>query len=97
LIAPASRFDGEQFPILAKEFQIKSFNRYFILATRFWETELAVEFEDRLIKPFAHDVAILIKGAPPESPDFPIVDAEGNLPPSVKLDDNIRIERIANV
>ena len=96
LIAPASRVDGRNFPPLAQEFQIKSFNNYFLTATRFWDTELAVEFEDRLIKPFARDVANLIRRAPPSSPDFPIIDAEGDLPPSAKLDETIRIGRIAN-
>src|SRR5262249_34011253 len=64
LIAPASRQDGKFFPIDARALQMAKFNEYALTATKFWETAYAVEFEVDLIKPFARDVARLIKQAP---------------------------------
>jgi hypothetical protein len=97
LVAPASRADGSKFPPLAKQVQMASFDDYFVTIPAFWESVRAAEFERLLIKPFARDVASLIRHAPPASSEFPIVDAEVEFASDVKLDDNIRIERIANV
>lgn len=96
LIAPASRCDGTNFPSDAREFQIASFNDYALTVPSFWETIRAVEFEERLIKPFASDIASMIKDAPDHSIDFPIVDCEGDLPTATLLKEKIRIRRIAN-
>ena len=98
LVAPASRADGLNFPTHARDFQFKRFNDYALLATRFWDTELAVEFEEKEIKPFARDVAQLIRQAPDFSPHFPIVHIDdANMPPEALVTDDIVIDRIANV
>ncbi len=96
LIAPASRCDGENFPSDAREFQFASFNKYAHTVTSFWKTDRAAEFEDQLIKPFASDVASMIRDAPDHSTDFPIVDCEADLPATTLLKERLRIRRIAD-
>jgi len=94
LIAPASRVDGQFFPIDARALQIAKFNDYALTATKFWETPYAAEFEIQLVKPFARDVAKLIQQAPDFVDDFPIVDIDTDLPETAFLKDEIMIRRI---
>jgi TIR domain len=95
LIAPASRADGQFFPIDARALQIAKFNDYALYATKFWETGYAAEFEIQLVKPFALDVAKLIRQAPDFAEDFPVVDIDMDLPATALLRDEIMIPRIA--
>jgi hypothetical protein len=57
----------------------------------FWNTELAVEFENRCLKAFAKDLAAIISNAPPYQESFPVVEA-----PDDKIKDEEVIERIAD-
>jgi hypothetical protein len=75
LIAPASFHDGECFPAEAKARQVTDFSEYTFIAPFFWKTNGAVEFEKRRLKPFAEDLAKLIRQAPPYSENFPVVEA----------------------
>ena len=93
LIAPASRQDGKFFPIDAKSLQFAKFNEYAIIATQFWETAYAVKFEVELIKPFARDVAKLIKQAPAFVNSFPVVDIDADLPTSAFIEEDTLITR----
>ena len=75
LVIPASYHDGESFPIEAKARQWVDFSNYTSTFARFWETESAVQFEDRYLKRFARDTATRIRNAPPFDPNFPLVEA----------------------
>jgi hypothetical protein len=66
-----------------------------LVATKFWETPYAAKFEEELVKPFALDVAKLIKQAPDFTDDFPVVDIDGDLPDTALLKQEILIHRIA--
>jgi hypothetical protein len=96
LIAPASRQDGKFFPIDARALQIAKFNEYALIATKFWETPYAADFEVQLIKPFARDVAKLIRQAPDFVDSFPVVDIDGDLPETALLKEKFLIPRIAS-
>lgn len=74
LIMPASFFDGRNFPAKAKERQFADFSPYTSSLPKFWDTHLAVEFEDALLKQFAKDLALLVRNAPPYDPTFPLVE-----------------------
>ena len=76
LVLPASFHDGESFPQQAKEIQMKDFSRFASTIPRFWDTEHAVTFEESLLKPFARDLAAMIRDAPPYDAEFPIIEAE---------------------
>jgi hypothetical protein len=95
LIAPASRQDGKFFPIDARALQIAKFNDYALIATKFWETAYAAQFEVDLIKPFARDVAKLIREAPDFVDSFPVVDIDCDLPKSAFLEEDTQISRIS--
>src|ERR1700692_597452 len=56
LIIPASYHDGNYFPAEARAKQILDLSNYTSTASRFWETEIAVEFERRCLMRFAKDV-----------------------------------------
>lgn len=92
LIIPASFHDGETFPENAKAVQMKNFSDYTSTMPRFWDTDLAVEFEKKLIRPFARDLAAKIRGAPPFNPTFPVVTA-----PDIEVQGELPIGRIADV
>ena len=96
LIAPASRHDGNRFPIDAKSLQIAKVNDYALIATKFCDSPYAVEFEIQLVRPFARDVAKLIRQAPEFVENFPVVDIDGDLPESAILKEEILISRIAS-
>lgn len=92
LVLPASFIDGESFPPEAKAKQIMDFSDYTSTAARFWETSIAVDFENRRLKPFAKDVAALVRGAPPFTPDFPVVEV-----PQSETTVPARVGRISDV
>lgn len=92
LIMPASFIDGEHFPNEAKAKQYKDFSSYTSTLPTFWQTALAVSFENDLIKPFARDLAALIKSAPPYNSGFPVVLASDE-----EVLQEAVIRRIANV
>jgi hypothetical protein len=75
LILPASYFDGESFPPEARAVQFSDFSNYASTMPRFWDTELAVEFENNLLRPFASDIAAIIRDAPAYDDAFPVIDA----------------------
>jgi len=74
LVMPASYFDGDTFPSEASARQFPKFNNFASTMPKFWDTELAVRFEDEKIKPFAHELAKMILSAPPYDDNFPIVE-----------------------
>lgn len=76
LVMPASYFDGKTFPPNARKKQFSDFSKYASTLPRFWDTEFAVEFENTALKPFADDLANLIRGAPTYSDTFPIVEVK---------------------
>ena len=83
LVAPASYHDGACFPHEAKAKQMIDLSNFTSISTRFWDTELAVEFDTKCLKPFAKDIAALVRMAPPFDPDFPFVEVQQlDLPPS---------------
>src|SRR5262249_15979788 len=75
LVAPASYFDGESFPKDATAVQFVDFSEYASTMPKFWETESAVTFETMRLKPFAKDLARLIRAAPEYDDSFPLVEA----------------------
>ena len=91
LVMPASFFDGKNFPEAATARQFADFSAYASTIPRFWNTKLAIVFEDKLLKPFAKDLAAMIGQAPPFDEGFPIVLAN---------DEDVlaagKIERLAN-
>jgi hypothetical protein len=91
LIMPASYFDGETFPPDATARQIIDFSEFASTMPKFWETDAAVKFEDRL-KLFAKDLAAMIRAAPPYDDAFPIVEAEDR-----QVLAQATIERLAHV
>jgi TIR domain len=92
LVMPASYFDGETFPPDATAKQFLDFSTFASTMPKFWETELAVHFEEQLLKPFAHDLAAMVRSAPPYNDAFPIVEV-----PNHQVADAGTIERTANV
>jgi hypothetical protein len=92
LVMPASYFDGETFPPDATAKQFLDFSKFASTMPKFWETELAVDFEKHRLMPFAHDLAIIVRSAPPYDDAFPIVEV-----PISQVADAGTIERTANV
>lgn len=92
LILPASFFDGETFPEEARDTQFVDFSEFASTMPRFWDTELAVKFEQHYLKPFAKELARIIRAAPPFKQDFPIVEANAR---DIREDDVI--DRISHV
>lgn len=74
LIVPARYFDGEYYPDLAKDVQSRDFSPYTFNSPRFWDSELALEFEQKHLREFAKEVADAIKSAPEFSDSFPIIE-----------------------
>jgi TIR domain len=74
LVAPASFFDGENFPRDAKEKQFMDFSDFANTMDAFWRTKAAAKFEKDLLKPFARDLARIICSAPPYDDAFPIIE-----------------------
>lgn len=79
LVMPASYFDGESFPPSAKDRQFVDFSEYASTMPKFWETELAVSFENQRLKSFARDLAKMIISAPPYTDEFPVVEVPDHL------------------
>lgn len=74
LVMPASYFDGEAFPARATAKQFLDFSEYTSTMPKFWETEPAVRFEAELLRPFARDLAAMIRSAPDFDDGFPVVE-----------------------
>jgi TIR domain len=91
LVIPARYYDGEHYPSLAKQRQSPDFSDYTSTMPQFWKTEYAVEFERKLIQPFARDLAASIRLAPRFDPNFPIVEADDSL-----ILKDTRIDRISD-
>jgi hypothetical protein len=79
LVVPARYHDGEYYPRPAKDRQSIDFSEYASTMPRFWDTERAVEFERVLLRPFAKDLALIIRSAPTFDPGFPLVEASEDL------------------
>jgi hypothetical protein len=79
LVIPARYHDGEHYPRPARNRQSVDFSDYASTMPRFWDTERAVDFERSLLRPFARDLAAIIRSAPPFDPEFPLVEAEDEL------------------
>jgi hypothetical protein len=91
LVIPARYFDGEHYPEPAKERQSRDFSKFACIMPRFWETEHAVEFDLTQLRPFASDLAQIIRAAPPFDPNFPVVEASDDL-----LLGDTRIDRVGD-
>ena len=91
LVLPASYFDGESFPQAAKDIQFRDFSRFASTMPRFWDTESAVRFEETCLRPFAEDLARIIRSAPNYNDAFPVVEAA-----SREVQSEPTIGRIAN-
>lgn len=92
LVMPASFFDGETFPPDATATQFVDFSEFASTMPRFWDTESAVEFEKRRLKPFAKDLARMIRSAPPFNDQFPIVEVADD-----RVQQQETITRVADV
>lgn len=92
LIIPASYFDGENFPPAAQATQFLDFSEFASTMPRFWDTESAVRFEEQRIRPFARDLAAMIRHAPPYNDSFPI-----HVAPDDAVQQEETIGRIADV
>jgi TIR domain len=79
LVIPARYHDGEHYPGPAKDIQSVDFSDYASTMPRFWDTERAVEFERSLLRPFARDLAEIIRAAPPFDPRFQVFEAGDDL------------------
>ena len=91
LVMPASFFDGETFPPRALERQFLKFNDFTSTMPSFWTTALADMFERERLKPFAHDLANLIRNAPGYDDAFPVEEALDE-----QVEDEKTIERPAD-
>jgi len=74
LVMPASYFDGDTFPQKAKNRQFLDFSEFASTMPKFWDTELAVKFENERLRRFAHDLAEMIRKSPPFDEAFPVVE-----------------------
>jgi hypothetical protein len=72
LVMPAAYFDGQNFPADARSIAHLDFSEYTSTMPRFWNTKSAVRFEKECIKPFASDIAEIIRRAPPYDDAFPV-------------------------
>ena len=75
LVLPASYFDGKSFPPKAQAIQFPDFSHYSSTLPSFWDTTLAVDFENLCLRPFARDVADTIRQSPDYDDSFPVVEA----------------------
>ena len=91
LVMPASYFDGATFPTAASATQFSDFSQFASTMPKFWDTEPAVKFEELLLRPFARDLAAIIRNAPAYDDGFPIVEA-----PDDEVQQEETIGRIAN-
>ena len=92
LVVSAHYSDGKNFPQKAKDRQSMTFEEYTSTSPVFWKTLRADEFEDKCLKKFTEDVAVILNAAPPYSADFPLDEATGEL----VLPEIIPIERPGN-
>jgi hypothetical protein len=92
LVMPASYFDGETFPATATERQFLDFSEFASTMPSYWNTESAVRFENERLKPFAHDLAAMIRNAPPYDDAFPVVEATDD-----RVEPEAIIARLADV
>jgi TIR domain-containing protein len=76
LVVPVSYFDGNTFPPDAKARQFPDVSKFTSTMERFWDTDLAVNFEDEQLKPLADALAVMIRNAPAYKDTFPIVVAK---------------------
>jgi len=74
LVMPASYFDGKTFPPDASAKQFLDFSDFACIMPKFWDTESAVSFEASRLRPFARDLAAMIRSAPPFDANFPLVE-----------------------
>jgi hypothetical protein len=93
LVGPARYHDGDFYPQSAKDRQAPDFSEFASTISTFWSSVWAVDFEKQHLRPFARDIASLIRSAPDFDPDFPLVEAADNL----ILKPDIPIERISGV
>lgn len=76
LVLPASFHDGKHFPPEARDSKFLDFSDYTsTIPSSLWNSELALEFENKRLKVFARDLASLINNAPPFQDDFPVTEA----------------------
>jgi hypothetical protein len=91
LVMPASYFDGETFPADARARQFLDFSEFASTMPKFWDTELAVRFESQRLRPFAKDLATIIRAAPAYDDAFPLFES-----PDAQVQTEDTIGRIAD-
>ena len=64
-----------------------NFSNFSSTMPRFWDTESAVRFEEELLKPFAQNIARMIRSAPPYYDDFPVIEVPDD---SIQGDETIK-------
>ena len=74
LVVPARFHDGEHYPPQAKAVQRRDFSRFTSTSPRFWDSELALDFEQEELKGFAAEIAQIIRNAPAPDTNFPLID-----------------------
>ncbi len=74
LVVPARFHDGEHFPPSAKAVQRRDFSRFTSTSPKFWDSELALLFEQEELKDFAMEIAEIIKNAPDPDENFPVIE-----------------------
>lgn len=82
IILPICFHDGEHYPEQAKQRQSFDVRNYSNTNNAFWETQKAIELEDR-IKDLCRELAVAIRAVPDYNENFPIIviDDENPNPP----------------
>lgn len=93
LIIPARVHDGDHYPKAAKDIQSRDFSKYASASPRFWDSHLALEFEQNHLKPFAEDLCKAIMSSPDFVDPFPLTDA----PNKELMIHDFKVPRPANV
>lgn len=73
LVIPIRYADGVNYPSEAKEIQAFDFSPHVIFNKKYWETEDAIECEEKIIQ-LIPAIEKTIHNAPPFSPDFPVLE-----------------------
>lgn len=72
LVIPARIHDGDRYPEAAKNVQSRDFSKFASASPRFWDSHLALEFEQDHLKSFAEDIRQAILASPDFTGSFPL-------------------------
>lgn len=93
LIIPANIHDGTHYPNAAKAIQSRDFSRFASTSPRFWDSHLALEFEQDHLKSFAEELRQAILASPEFCNSFPLPEA----PDQELMIGEAKFQRPANV